>query len=685
MLNFIEGSITYLFILLFIYTFSRLKVNAKKYGLLSLGVLLVTSVINYIMCFHGNLSWFIPVSIVNLLVIIGFCFLVNPYKDFRSLFVALTALLYALSGSTGCLLVYNYSRSVLGSLGVQIVINVLLYISIRVTLREAFIRELENKSSSWNLLCVIPFGYFLVIAMLEVWPNDITKTPSVISALICLILHMVATFIIVVNIFVKVQQRTDQYTMEMHLGTESKFLVRDLKKKARNRAMTISRFIMLVVLSFLVLAFIFIVIDNSHTNKGISSVSFEDCYPDSDSNSDITLEFKRRMDKDSTWTKYLGTGDEIQGYIYDAVIKCGNKTDLLDWYLKFDVTKDMYINKAWTGDVEISQVIDGVTRTQRLDLRIQDPGKIYLDMIQAGGEKMIKLNAGDSFIYYPNRKQYEIPMKKYSGVTIGFIFYSTSPDELPDVSTGTFYYRAHKKLVEQTSFKIVTRLFFLWLLGEGFLLGLGWRLKSLERQREKDLATIREVMESFAGFIDAKDKYTAGHSDRVAKYSALIARRLHYTEDEIKQVSYSGQLHDCGKIGIPGVILNKPEGLDDEEFLTIKSHTTTGYDILKNLHSVPSAAIAARYHHERYDGMGYPDGLKGEEIPLIARIICVADAFDAMNSTRVYRQKMKHGQIINQLKKNSGKQFDPGIIELFLEILKDGLIDGYDKNDFIED
>ena len=276
---------------------------------------------------------------------------------------------------------------------------------------------------------------------------------------------------------------------------------------------------MLVVLSFLVLAFIFIVIDNSHTNKGISSVSFEDCYPDSESNSDITLEFKRRMDKDSTWTKYLGTGDEIQGYIYDAVIKCGNKTDLLDWYLKFDVTKDMYINKAWTGDVEISQVIDGVTRTQRLDLRSQDPGKIYLDMIQAGGEKMIKLNAGDSFIYYPNRKQYEIPMKKYSGVTIGFIFYSTSPDELPDVSTGTFYYKAHKKLVEQTSFKIVTRLFFLWLLGEGFLLGLGWRLKSLERQREKDLATIREVMESFAGFIDAKDKYTNGHSVRVAVYS----------------------------------------------------------------------------------------------------------------------------------------------------------------------
>ena len=175
--------------------------------------------------------------------------------------------------------------------------------------------------------------------MLEVWPNDITKTPSVISALICLILHMVATFIIVVNIFMKVQQRTDQYTMEMHLGTESKIFVRDLKKKARNRAMTISRFIMLVVLSFLVLAFIFIVIDNSHTNKGISSVSFEDCYPDSESNSDITLEFKRRMDKDSTWTKYLGTGDEIQGYIYDAVIKCGNKTDLLDWYLKFDVTK----------------------------------------------------------------------------------------------------------------------------------------------------------------------------------------------------------------------------------------------------------------------------------------------------------------------------------------------------------
>lgn len=684
MLNFIEGTITFLFVLLFIYTFSRSKVNAKKFGLLSLAVMIVIACLNYVMCYYGNLAWFIPVSIINLLVIIGFCFLVNPYKDARSLFVALTALLYALSGSTGCLLVYNYSRSVLGSLAVQVVINGLLYMAMRVTLREAFIRELENKSSSWNLLCVIPFGFFLVIAMLEVWPNDITKTPSVIYPLICIILLMAATFIIVVNIVMKVQQRTDQYTMEMHLGAESKTFVRDLRKKAKNKAMTNSRLIMFVVLSFLVIAFAIILVDNYHTNRVISSVSFEDCHPDSDSNSDLTLEFRKRKDKDSTWTKYLNTGDEIQGYIYDAVIKCGDKTDILDWYLKLDVKHDMYINKAWTGEVEISQVIDGVTRTQRLDLRSQDPGKIYLDMIQAGGEKIIKLNAGDSFIYYPNRKQYETPIKKLSGVTIGFIFYSTSPEELPDVSSGTFYYKAHKKLVEQTSFKIVTRLFFLWLLGEGFLLGLNWRLKSVERQREKDLATIREVMESFAGFIDAKDKYTAGHSDRVAKYSAIIARRLHFTEDEIKQVSYSGQLHDCGKIGIPGAILNKPEKLDDDEFLTIKSHTTTGYDILKNLHSVPSAAIAARYHHERYDGMGYPDGLKGEEIPLIARIICVADAFDAMNSTRVYRQKLEHCQIISQLKKNRGKQFDPGVIDLFLDILRDGLVEGYDKNDFVD-
>lgn len=685
MLNFIEGIITILFVLLFIYTFSRSKVNSRKYGLLSLAVLAITSILDYIMCFHGNVSWFIPISIANLLVIIGFSFCVNPYKDARSLFVVLTALVYALSGSTGCLLVYNYSRSILGSLGAQVVINGLLYISMRVTIREAFIRELENKNSSWNLLCILPLGFFIVIAMLEVWPNDITKTPSVVSALICLILLMAATFIIVVNIVMKVQQRTDQYTMEMHLGTEAKTVVRDFKKRAESKAMTNSRFIMLVVLSFLVIAFLIILIDNHNTNRSISSVSFEECHPDADSNTDLTLEFKKRKDKDSTWTKYLDTGDEIQGYIYDAVIKCGDKTDLLDWYLEFDVKHDMYINKAWTGDVEISQVIDGVTRTQRLDLRSQHPGKIYLDMIQAGGEKIIRLKEGDSFIYYPNKKQYETPMKKLSGVTIGFIFYSTSPDELPDVSSGTFYYKAHKKLVEQTSFKIVTRLFFLWLLGEGFLLGLNWRLKSVERQREKDLATIREVMESFAGFIDAKDKYTAGHSDRVAKYSAFIARRLHFTEDEIKQVSYSGQLHDCGKIGIPGAILNKPEKLNDDEFQTIKSHTVTGYDILKSLHSVPSAAIAARYHHERYDGMGYPDGLKGEEIPLIARIICVADAFDAMNSTRVYRQKLEHCQIISQLKKNRGKQFDPGVIDLFLDILRDGLVEGYDKNDFVDE
>ena len=131
----------------------------------------------------------------------------------------------------------------------------------------------------------------------------------------------------------------------------------------------------------------------------------------------------------------------------------------------------------------------------------------------------------------------------------------------------------------------------------------------------------------------------------------------------------------CGKIGIHDDILSKPEHLTEEEFRSIRKHTLQGFEILSSLTAIPEACIVARYHHERYDGMGYPDGLKGDEIPLYARIICLADSFDAMNSNRCYRKHMTPDLIINQIRDNAGMQFDPVVCQAMLRLLSSGEIE----------
>ena len=147
-----------------------------------------------------------------------------------------------------------------------------------------------------------------------------------------------------------------------------------------------------------------------------------------------------------------------------------------------------------------------------------------------------------------------------------------------------------------------------------------------------------------------------------------------YEGEELDRIYYIALLHDCGKIGVPDNILGKPGRLTDEEFEIIKSHTVRGGEILSNFKSLENAGEGALYHHERYDGRGYPKGLKGEEIPLIARMICVADSFDAMNSSRVYRKNLSKEYIINELKKNQGTQFDPEIAEIMLKLINEGKV-----------
>jgi putative two-component system response regulator len=178
-----------------------------------------------------------------------------------------------------------------------------------------------------------------------------------------------------------------------------------------------------------------------------------------------------------------------------------------------------------------------------------------------------------------------------------------------------------------------------------------------------------QVMRTLANTIDAKDAYTRGHSVRVAAYSREIARRMGKSRQEMDTVYYTGLLHDIGKIGIPGKIINKPDKLTEEEYDIIKMHPAIGADILKDMTEIPNAPIGAHWHHERYDGAGYPDGLKGQEIPELARIIGGADAYDAMSSRRSYRDALPQEVVRTEIENGKGSQFDPCVADILLSMI----------------
>lgn len=206
-----------------------------------------------------------------------------------------------------------------------------------------------------------------------------------------------------------------------------------------------------------------------------------------------------------------------------------------------------------------------------------------------------------------------------------------------------------------------------------------FRTRSLLKRQAESMEIINQAMQTFASFIDAKDSYTRGHSQRVSAYSVEIAFRMGLDSDSISHIYYTSMLHDCGKIGISDAVLKKKSELSDEEYSIIREHTTLGARMLEKFTAIPGIQDGAHYHHERFDGTGYPEGLKGEQIPLFARIICIADAFDAMSSNRCYRGCMEMDEIIVELKENAGKQFDPAIIGYMIDMIRDGFVDAVQR------
>ena len=179
-----------------------------------------------------------------------------------------------------------------------------------------------------------------------------------------------------------------------------------------------------------------------------------------------------------------------------------------------------------------------------------------------------------------------------------------------------------------------------------------------------------ETVEALMNAIDARDKYTEGHSRRVAEISVAIGKELKYNQWSIEELNIAAMLHDVGKIGISDTILNKPGKLTDEEFDTIKEHPQIGINIIKDIKNIDYVHSIVRNHHERYDGKGYPDGKKGDELPLNVYIVQLADAVDAMASDRTYRKGLSEDVIVDEIIKHSGTQFHPIVAEAYLNIVK---------------
>ena len=412
---------------------------------------------------------------------------------------------------------------------------------------------------------------------------------------------------------------------------------------------------------------------NSLTGEGLFRI-------DDDQNADVSV---RAEPRGSTWTKCIDykneglTDHNYQAYTYDFYLSNNTGDEISDYSLKFTFDRDVFLSMAWNGSFEIHQKMQGGEYVATVpDLREFKPDDYNFDTVTVDGDTLIHMKSGDYFVYIPSTSEnaVEIPVKPYEGVTPGIIMYIPVNEDIAG-SVLDISYTFHRQLKSEPFFWVAVAGLGVWIVALLIFSITEAQYKKYRKLHDHDNEIIKESIETFTGFIDAKDPYTNGHSNRVAQYTKLIAEAMGYEGEELNRIYYVALLHDCGKIGVPDSILGKPGRLTDEEFQVIKSHTTMGSEILSHFKSLNNVNEGARYHHERYDGKGYPEGKKGEDIPLIARMICVADSFDAMNSNRVYRKKLTKEDIINEIEKNKGTQFDPKIADIFLKLIKSGKID----------
>jgi len=383
--------------------------------------------------------------------------------------------------------------------------------------------------------------------------------------------------------------------------------------------------------------------------------------------------------RSSTWGKIFDFNNEgltennYQAYTYDFNITNNTKDEVKEYSFKMTFSREVYLASAWNGALEVHQDIKGRNYVATVpDLREFVAEDFDFETFTVDGDPLIAMKPGDYLIYTPSSTMnaMEVPIEPFEGSTPGIIMYMEMGENIEE-STLELSYTFHRLLINEPLFWISLAGMATWLVVLIIVVITSAQIKKYNERHERDNKIINESIETFTGFIDAKDPYTNGHSKRVAKYTRLIAQEFGYEGEELDRIYYVALLHDCGKIGVPDNILGKPGKLTDEEFGIIKSHTVRGGEILSSFKSLPGAGEGALYHHERYDGKGYPKGKAGEDIPFIARVICVADSFDAMNTNRVYRNKLTKEAIIHEIETNKGRQFDPEVADVMLRLIKE--------------
>lgn len=377
------------------------------------------------------------------------------------------------------------------------------------------------------------------------------------------------------------------------------------------------------------------------------------------------------------------------GIIYDVFITNCSKNVLADWKMKVPVNELMWINNSWNSELEIHQNVKNDEKVMSIDLSDYSQYDIKLDYYVDPTGPMIPLYEGDYFIYKADADEDEFPInpakskdkQDKASVKYGYIMYipDQTVDYVADFSGGEFIYHMNTNPFQNHIFWVIVGLMLVYIIWLIVIIVVSIQLKSIVKrqqiEKEHDRMMVEQTMKLIINIIERKDSNTKGHSIRVANYARLIAEMVGYSEDAAQQVYYIGLLHDCGKVNIPNAILKNPGKLSDTEYAEMKNHTTYGGEVLKDFTSIDNIAVGAKYHHERYDGTGYPMGLSGEEIPEIARIIGVADAFDAMNSERCYRGRLPKDVIIKELTENKGKQFDPKYVDCMLKLIESGKVE----------
>ncbi len=361
-----------------------------------------------------------------------------------------------------------------------------------------------------------------------------------------------------------------------------------------------------------------------------------------------------------------------------------------------------FLADALFDDYLVAEAVDGMAGIREVLSTEYDVIVVDVKMPRVGGIEVLKsVKAEKPLTEVVMLTAYASVNTAMEAVRLGAFDYLTKPAKIMDIrkvvsnaAEKSRLARQHKQLLQSLQeanqqlrqhVEHVEKLNCMMERGSQENLDLTAQLKRLnnELERRVEMATLnldqtnRRLRENFEDTIKAlvsavemKDTYTRGHSARVAEFTVTIARKLGLPEDEIALVNYAAILHDVGKIGIDEKILTKPAHLSDEEYKIIKLHPQMGDKIIQTVEFLAPVRHVVRNHHERYDGRGYVDGLKGEAIPIAARITAVADAYDAMFSDRAYRRSLTKDDAIEILKDNAGSQFDPEVVRAFEEIVR---------------